>query len=377
MSIESSKAEQFEARVASEQDDSELRRLLRETYMPGAITVAMTREPNFFLASTTEGDVHGTLLLQESKSGRAIACAGRSYHDAYVNGQATRLGYISGLRLDRSVRGGKGILHTLFDAAKHHRIADALPYYLTTIIADNHKAIRALTSGWSGLPCYTARGFISSFLFPVPRRKTRNPAGCSIRQAEARHLPEIAACLQRSNQTFQFAPRWSAEDLASPTRCRDLAPEHFTIVLKGARVKACVAVWDQRPFKQMLVRSYRKPIGSLRPLVNLLGPLAGIPKLPRAGENFPYACLSLLAVDPEEPALFLPLIHAACAAARDRGLANLSLGLAENHPHWRTFKHAIRHIEYRSILYTVHWPDGEKAVAKLDQRPAHVEIATL
>jgi hypothetical protein len=35
------------------------------------------------------------------------------------------------------------------------------------------------------------------------------------------------------------------------------------------------------------------------------------------------------------------------------------------------------HIEYRSILYLVHWEDGADAVELLDRRVPHVEVATL
>src|SRR5262245_42644858 len=42
--------------IAGPQDDADLRRLMRETPVTGAVSVAFAREPSFFFAAGVEGD---------------------------------------------------------------------------------------------------------------------------------------------------------------------------------------------------------------------------------------------------------------------------------------------------------------------------------
>jgi hypothetical protein len=75
--------------------------------------------------------------------------------------------------------------------------------------------------------------------------------------------------------------------------------------------------------------------------------------------------------------VLLALVTAARAEAHRRGLAVVTLGLARRNPMLRAVRAAFRHLEYRSILYLVYWDDGRAAAAALDDRPAHLEAATL
>jgi hypothetical protein len=53
------------------------------------------------------------------------------------------------------------------------------------------------------------------------------------------------------------------------------------------------------------------------------------------------------------------------------------IGLSEENPLLAMIKQAFRPIEYQSRLYIVHWDDALPAIEALDDRPIHVELATL
>ncbi len=371
---------EVDVEFATEADEPELRRLLRETPMPGAVSLTMQREPSYFRAATIEGDTHRTVTARESDTGRLVGLGSRSAMNAYVDGRLQRLGYFGHVRIEPRFRGGKGLLKRGFARLKEQHDAEDAPFCFTTIIEDNLPARRALGSGWPGLPTYRELEVITSLAIPVwrARRVATRTAGYTLRTAGLEDLPDLADCLQRHHARYQLAPCWTADDLASPTRTRGLAPHDFTVVEQGGRITACCALWDQTPFKQIVVHDLQGPLRTWRPLVNLVGPPFGVPRLPLPGQPFRFAFLSHVALPADDPALARALTTHVCNRALHRGYAYVSLGLAARHPLLPMFAKTFRHISYRAILYAAHWADGAAAVDALDRRRIpHVEIATL
>jgi hypothetical protein len=190
-------------------------------------------------------------------------------------------------------------------------------------------------------------------------------------------MPEIVACLRRNGARRQFAVAWSASDLESPSRTRGLSVEDFVVAEQEGRISGCVALWDQRAFKQSVIRGYTAAIGRVRRLANLAAPLVNRPRLPRAGRPFPHAYLSHLAVDEDAPELTMALLGAAYSRARARSIANLTIGLSERDPRLAAVRRSLGGIQYWSVLYTLSWPSNDAAAVQLDGRPAGLEIATL
>jgi hypothetical protein len=154
--------------IAGPAHDEELRRLLRETAMPGTISVSMEREPNFFLGATIEGDCHDTVVARlEGEQARLVGLGTRSVHSAFVNGEARRLGYLGQVRVDPGFRRGMTVLKRGFGKIKEIHDADDVPFYTTTIVEDNAAARQVLTRGWKGLPTYQERERFVTLVIPL------------------------------------------------------------------------------------------------------------------------------------------------------------------------------------------------------------------
>ena len=380
----SDKNDDLVIREAVRQDDPELRRLLRVNPMPGAITVSMQREPDFFLGASVEGDDHKTITGELGDTGELIGLGSFSFHSAFINGHKNSIGYLSQLRIDKDFRGVGRWLRDGYSLMKEMTRDRTFSFFTTTIIEDNYIARRVLTSGRPGLPTYREQEIFSTLILPLGRsRKISTPAGITFLQAREEHLPEIAECLQRVYTNYQFAPCWTAYDLNSLTRTRGLNADDFLIAQSGGRIVGCVGIWDQRGFKQTVVHGYSGALRWIRPAANLALSLAGGRSLPAPGEALQYAYLSHLAVDPDvdkNGELLVALIRRACSIARARGISYVSVGLAERHPHYTLLKKSFRSVEYRSLIYTVYWEDdlaAIKAVNELDGRIPFVEHAVL
>ena len=364
--------------LAGAHNEWEVRQLLRETPLPGWISLTYQREPDYLLGTTLEGPLQQTVLARTADDGILVGTFSRSERLAFVNGTPRPLGYLGLLRMHDRFRGRTRYLREGYEACRRFLHDPArTPYYVTSIIEGNATARRVLEAGLPGLPTYRPWQAFSTLALPCGRRPVRMPAGTRIVPGSPELLGDIAACLQRNYARYSLAPCWTADDLASPERCRGLQAQDFHVALRGDRVVGCLALWDQRAFKQHVVHGYAPGVARWRVPINLTARLLSLPHLPEQGAALAEAALAHAASDDDDPAVLLALIAAARADAWRRGLEVVTLGLARRNPMLRSVQAAFRHLEYRSILYLVHWDDGRTAAAALDDRPAHLEAATL
>ena len=363
----------IEIGLARPEDDPELRRILRDNPMPGGIALTLQREPAFHLGATIEGDRHDVVVGRMPESGRVVGLGSYSVRDAFVNGERTRLGYLSQLRIDPAFR-GRWLLGRGYKAI---RACHEAPLAITTVFAENERARALLELDRPPKPSYRRRGVLCTLGVPVRRRgRPRAASRAAVRPAARDDVEAIAACLQRNLQRYQFAPVWTAADLLDGERTRGLAPTDFFVVTDGERVAGCVALWDQQAYKQTVVHGYRGALRLARPVLNCAAALSGWPRLPAPGQTLGHAYVSHLAVDDDDPAIARALLTAVYRAAGGR-YAFLTVGLTDRHPLLAVLKGCFWHLEYRSILYVTFWDDGAAAAAALDDRAPHVETAVL
>jgi hypothetical protein len=356
-------------------DEPALRRLLRDAPLRGCVTVSLEREPRFELAAAVEGDRHDVLVARAG-DGAVVGLACRSVRTALVNGAPARVGYLGQLRLTGAGRASLRAVREGFARLAAARRSDELPFDFTSIVSDNAPARRLLEAGLAGLPTYRRLGELVTLSLAIPRRAPRAQDGLRVVPGTPARLEELAAFLRRHGGSRQLAACPTAAELASPERARGLAPGDFLLVERGGSLVACGAIWDQRGFKQTVVRGYAPLLAAARPVFAALAPALGLPALPRVGAALPAAFLAFVRVaDGEEPA-FPALLDAALRAARARRLGALVLGLGAEDPLLPAARRRP-HVAYRSTLYAVHGADGARAAAALDGRPLGPEVATL
>lgn len=381
----------YRVELAGPSDDPEIRALLREP-MGGGIRISLEREPDARLAGAMEGDRHVTMVARDP-AGRIAAMGSRSVRTVWLDGAPARLGYIGQLRRrPEASRAAGPLLRAGFQVLGATREPGELPFDLTSIAADNLPARRLLERGVRGVPPYLPLAEVVTCLVPTGGRMRRRRGvapGAGPRSAgaptvrPATTLAEVADRLTRTLSREQLAPVWTEAELASPERARGLSVGDFLVAEgAGGEVGGCAAVWDQRAFKQSRVRGYPPALGILRPLLNPFRTLAGAPGLPPPGEVLRMGFLSHVAIEGDDPEVFLSLVQAARQAARARGLDGLATGFVRGHPLLEALLGATRARTYETVLYALPWtPDARLpallAAPTLDGRRLHVEVATL
>jgi len=147
--------------------------------------------------------------------------------------------------------------------------------------------------------------------------------------------------------------------------------------MDGERVRGCLALWDQTPFKQSVVRGYSGVLRRWRPWNNLLSRFLDIPTLPPIGSRLHYCYASHLAIDEDDPQVFAGLLRAVYNEAARRGFDYFLIGLSGSNPLRRVLSRNYLHITYPSQIYLMAWEDGRQAIAQVDRRVPGMEIALL
>jgi hypothetical protein len=369
-------------RLATSADDSALRRLLRENPIPGAISLSYEREPNYFNAAAAEGMLSQTLLGIENITGKSLGMGTRVIFPMYVNGTVQRMGYMSHLRMDLHHEWGLSLARWVSRGFQKFRELHAdgrAPYYLMSVIADDAPARRLLTSDLPGMP--HAREYARMFTYVISPRLSKPmvplPYGIELERGTSARISEMIACLQRNGQRKQFSPAWTSENLFSPSQTPNLHPEDFLLAVRGRHVLGCLALWDQTPFKQTVVRGYQGNMARWRAIVNLLAHFIDIPHLPPIGVHLSYGFASHLAIDHDDPHIFQALLRAAYNETIRRGFNYFMIGLAESNPLRQVLTKSYLHITYPSQIYLMAWDDGREAMAQVDGRVPGLEIARL
>lgn len=363
--------------VATAATEPQLRKLLRDNPVAGDIRVALEREPNAFQAARISGDEFQLMLAFADARQKLVASGARFEFTAYVNGICQRIGYFGELRTDGGLKQRRTLLLESYRTMRGYHEAGNVPFYFTTIIADNFAARRLFEAGLSDMPTYQPLETMVTFTIPTKSAaRGRRPAR-QVDAATEEQLVEIVELLAHTGPDYQFQPVWSESTLRSEARCRNLSPQDFYLCHDGDRLKGCLALWDQRAFKQTVIQGYARRLDAIRPVFNVVAPLLRRPRLPSPGSMLESAFLSHMAVAPDDSDTLVALIRQACCHALERGLDYVMIAFAERNPLSAVIqKHFLCH-SYVSMIYVVYWDDGASEASKLDGRLPHPEMAIL
>lgn len=322
----------FRFGLAEPADDAQLRARMAQDWMEGRIAVSFRREPDYFSGCRLQGELAQVIVCREAEGGKIVGLGSRCSGRMYVNGEARRAGYLADLRGDPAYRKGT-LLARGYRFLRDLDQADPLPVYYTVIYDTNAVAINNLTGARAGLPSYVPLGRIltPAIHLDLARRAIVLP-GVELRRARADELGAIVAFLNQQLRARQFAPVYQECDFLPGGRCTGLKAEDFFIALKGGRIAATVAAWDQAAIRQTHVERYSPALAALRPLYNLASAISPLKPLPAVGARIPHLYLSCIAAADDDLAVFRALLRFAYNQLRSGPWHYAIAGLHENDP---------------------------------------------
>ena len=354
-----------EVTVAEPADDADLRQMLRTSFMPGAVRVAFTREPDYFAADGMAGGEDVTVVAR--RDGRVVGSGRCSIYPLMRNGVARRIGYLNILRVAKRTPESARLLREGYELLGREtaHLADG---YFTSIASDNLRARRVLEHGGRlGLPSYRRLCDLVTLVgaVDVDARPTHESTATE---------SELDAFLGGVSQDSQLSLSWE------PSRWSDLArhgvsARDFCVVRQGGGIIATAAVWDQRAFRQTVIDGYEGWLRHVRPVLNVATALGRRPQLPTPGSVLAQG--ALLGAGTTDPAAWPALWRVVRQRAAALGLSWLTLSRDSRDPELSVLRRLMKGQEYRTTLYEVSWPGGPRWSDSWDDRLFCPEVALL
>jgi hypothetical protein len=344
--------------------------------MHGQISLSLEREPDYFVDAQIPGEVKQTIVARDAE--RMAAVGACTIRQRFVNGKSARVGYLGGLRLNSRYEGRFDILRRGYECFHELQTAAPADFYFTSIATDNLRARSFLERGIRGMPLYEFVGEFVTLL--VPTRSARGPTSSDsnpeTRLGFSGRPDRFFQFLNEANAAFQFSPCWTAEEL-STLETLGLSESDFCFHSQAGEIAGCAALWDQRIFKQTVVRGYAQPLAFVRPMLNAVSPMFGQPRLPAVGAVLSNAFVSHLAARKGDEHLMTRLIADLAVTAHKSGIELLTLGFAANDLRLESVCRQFRCRKYHSRIYLVHWPCIGGSARELDGRLINPEAALL
>jgi len=344
----------FSLSCATERDSGGIQKVFEDAEFGGSIAVRFSRAPDPYKSLQNDGESIVLPVARDVETDSIVGVGGCVLRTAFLNGTPAVTGYLTGMKLLKSYRGGMPLIRQAYELI-HEQAQGLEPFYYTTILKSNEQAIKLLEKPRKGMPSYRYMGEYTVFCLGTGRKAGYIPS--SFQKGVSDGLQEFYA---EHLQKYNLAPH--SERLYGLDES-----EFYTMRSEDGRIIAACALWNQQSYKQYIITGYS---GIYKLLHRLPTNLLGYPALPKVSTPANYASIALLVVrenDQDIAQRFLRLV-AADAARYDF----LILGLFEDHPLRKSLRY-MRHIRYDSRLYTVDFGD----TPILDGRPVMLEVGLL
>jgi hypothetical protein len=292
-----------------------------------------------------------------------------TYLPVHIDGKPTQAGYLGGLRVNPSFRRRPSVLKNGFASIQH--IGQDCGTFFTSVATENVVARRILERRLKGMPTYRLEGDLETLAISVRHGRSSG----ILQQAVPADIPALVDFSNRQFAAYQFSPVLTESWLRGLTGDNGLRLSDFWLFKNGPEVCGCLAVWDQRAFKQTVARGYRFPLGLLRGAYNLWAGAVGRVQLPGLGEQLEHAFLAFVAVDDAVGGTALDVVREGLDRVRDRNASAGVLGLSVRNPLLARLKRVMPASVYRTCIETVALPG--QPLPQLGGRAPQPEVAIL
>lgn len=351
----SSPSSKYQYSLATAADGKDLLALYESDPFTGAISLLYTRRPNPYTSFSREGDRIILPIMRDTTNGRLCGAGCCVLRKAYVNGVIKNTAYLTGLKIAPDYQRRIPYIANVYQ--KMFSLTEAeVDLYYTTILKENIPAQKLLEKRRRGMPEYRCICDYTVFCF-IPPKMRRDP----IYSLEKGNVSGLESFYEERLKHYNLSP--------PGVHIYGLQPQAFYTLRRGGRIVAACVLWDQRDWKQYIIKGYR---GLFNILKHLPVRWLGYPDLPKENTIANYASVTMCFVEHND--LKLASYFLSQVAKRESRYDFFLFGLTHQHPLQGLFQR-IKHVKYQSKLYTVH--NTEEAGEVLDHRPINLEVGLL
>ena len=361
-------------REARDIDNPALRAIAAACPMNGALTLCVTREPDFFALNRLEGQRWKVGVAEVE--GEVVGCVMIVERQVYLHGQAARTFYAGDLKVHPHGRGA-GVADALTRWG-FHGFAEMGPPTTPTLLTvlDGNRAMERRTQGSGGVPRFrrfaTVRAYSIPLLWSLARRGNPDIRVTAGRESD---LVEMVNLWRAVAPERQFAPVLEVDALAHWLRnAPGLSISDYRVArTKDGRIVGFVAWWDQSVFKQTRIVRYSRQLNRVRKMIHTLARFRIISPLPAEGGSLRQRVALHLCVPAQRPDILKTLLRSGCAEMRAAGYTLATIGLDVRDP----LCAALKGIWAPAVLINayVSTTGGDYLGAPLEARPLYYDLA--
>lgn len=354
--------------IAAKTDDLEIRNLLANNPIPGNISLIYQKNPSFFQAVKV-GNWDTKTIVIKNNSGKIVAFQTTAVRDIYLDGEIKKIGYLSNLRVDKKFQ-NKGVLKIGFDFFKKIDPEIGAPFYYSTIISRNKKALNVLVKQRSdGLKFVGAGTYLTKAVLILNKKKE---VGNKYRIARGSddNLEAVVDFLNKEGQNKNFYPHYKIDDFGTEF-LKDFKIEDFYIVYNDKEMVGVGGKWDQSNFKQNIIYDYN----FIFKFYNLAAKILKWPNIPDKGKQFKFIYLSFIAIKNNKPEILNSLIRAVYNDLIGKKYLYLVFGLHKKDPLIKSLK-GFFYLTYKSKLFINYWQKPE-ILKNFNLGIPYLELSTL
>ena len=363
------------SRIATRSDEEALQQFCRNNPTDGAVNYCLLREPGFFSALEVEGSKNDVVVVYDNK--KLVGMGLISEKDVYINGMKEKLGYYSGVRVEREYQGSKIFFRPVRIARELHEKSDCR-IYLVNIFANNTRALDAFVSPGRAYPAFSSIGHYRTCIFRPDRLTpfTINNDKLVIRKAGREDIEDLISFYEKQGKIRQYFPVYTVDHLLRDGGLlKGLSADSIFIARHNKHIVGTMALWDQNSYRYWMVKSYSGMISFLRPLVNTISHIRSKPGFPPPGSPVNYSIISLCCIDENYPDAFTLLINEILSEISHERSLFVAIGFHESDPLIELFKFPAFSIISR--LYKVYWPEDSQFAEQIDSRLPYFELGSL
>lgn len=318
--------------------------------MRGELVLSTQREPDFFALYEMQKATAYTYVGDDARGG-LVGMASALVRDGWLDGEATRVGYLGDLRVrfDRGRHFGR-FFGEFFEALCEETKCSA---YVTSILSSNRAAMNALTKRSARRPRQPHYARLNSIdAVSVQLTRAHSPSSAvKVRSATSADLPQLIDVLGAAHRTRAFGYRYDEGEFEHRlAHWPGFSLDETLLAVDGdERIIGVCTLWDPSLVKRYRVHAYGGSMKWVKRGFNVMASLARWPKLPEPGGEFRYAYLSNLWVRDDSPATFRALLEHAYARLQPKGFHFFTFQLDEADP----LESALRGFMVRKLGFTL------------------------
>ena len=363
----------FTTRPANAADNAQLIELAAACPMKAAVSICVHREPDFFALNRLESD-RWSVAVAEADGGLVIGCSAMAARRVWLDGRIVETTYVSDLKVHPDHRGkGAADALTLYAWDWCSRIAADVPA-LITVLGGNTSMERRIRA-CRAMPPLTRSGTIRVHTVSLlGRRRVSSDTGTTVSPATPEDLEEMADLWRRVMSGRQFAPAHSPAELAEwIAAAPGLEMEDYWLARdRDGRIAGYLALWDQRPLKQLHVVGLTLRGAIFRTLFNAAAHALAAPRIPPPGDHIPCLAALHVCVPADRPEVLHRLLATAHSEFRGR-YSFFTVGLDVRDPLTAALRGFWR--LPADVYAFVTSPDGRYAGPRQRAWPFHFETA--